>query len=481
MGSELFAGEQIGSLNAGTRLWDPSAELSDVPYITQKIRALACNQNGNSIYNIYAGNENYGARSTYRYLYNKLQEYYGSSGQYIIEFFPYDWRMSCEDAANALDEYITNHGYNSVVLIAHSMGGIVASKFMSKGASQSNKVDKLITLGTPFLGAPVALDIYLNGQSFGVLADLAGVTDATKEIVPCLRSVYELLPTKKWFDLTNQKVCTYSYIYAGSPPSEPCVAQTYDETRNRLYNTNFSPSFIHLLNAAENMHESLYNGYISQIEKCYYIVGTNMSTVSSIENVIVSYGDYTSSNEFIKTNCGDGTVPSWSADFGGINPDRTYYAINRDHTGAIENGEIIREGLTVSENVITKIKNIIDGNPDITVSGITKSSPVYTTNGWVNGLNDTYIALTFDRSSEICILDSNNNVIYSSSKTEFVNQKNINVKLSDEKIKVTLYDDATVNIIADHVDIQTSTYEMGQLMNTKNLSVHNNLSICTNK
>ena len=74
MGSELFAGEQIGDFNCGTKLWDPSVNLQ----ADDKIRKLICNSSGESMYNIYAGNENFGAKKTYKRLYQRLSNVFHS-------------------------------------------------------------------------------------------------------------------------------------------------------------------------------------------------------------------------------------------------------------------------------------------------------------------------------------------------------------------------------------------------------------------
>ena len=396
MGSELFAGSQLDSFSVGTKLWDPTADLD----ANKKIQKLVCDTNGNSIYNIFAGNQNYGAQGTYKKLYNQLKQYY--SGQYDIVFFPYDWRLSCTDSANALDSFIDGEDYTNVILVAHSMGGIVASKYLAKGTDQQDTVDKLITLGTPFLGAPQAINAYVNGLDFGMAASLIGVNSTIKTIIPNLKSIYELFPTKKWFDLTNQTLCTYKYINVGSSPTGPYVAQTYADTKTYLYNTLNGGGQKPLLTSAESMHDTLFIGsrHITSYVDSYYIVGTNLSTDKSVENAIISYGNYSASTEFTKTNCGDGTVPTWSADLGGTNQNKTFYAVNRDHTGALNNdGTVKSEGLVVSDNIITKIKQIIDGNPNGSATGITTTRPVYASNGWTQGVNDEYTSLTF-----ICLI-----------------------------------------------------------------------------
>ncbi len=64
---------------------------------------IACNENGLSINAIYPYNpDNYGVLDIYERIYNRLVSEY--SDDYDINFFAYDWRMSCADAAEELEE-----------------------------------------------------------------------------------------------------------------------------------------------------------------------------------------------------------------------------------------------------------------------------------------------------------------------------------------------------------------------------------------
>jgi pimeloyl-ACP methyl ester carboxylesterase len=69
-------------------------------------------------------------------------------------FFPYDWRRGVDELGAALASRIAAEG-KPVVLIAHSMGGLIARIAMGQLAKRS--VRRLILLGTPNLGsfAPV--------------------------------------------------------------------------------------------------------------------------------------------------------------------------------------------------------------------------------------------------------------------------------------------------------------------------------------
>ncbi len=110
--------------------------------------------------------------------------------EYDVIFFPYDWRMSnTASAANKLKAEIEK--YNQVVIIAHSMGGLVASSFIQKYPTSADiYIEKVITLGTPYLGAPEFLYIAETGNRFPY-----GVKSGKlKEYVPNIIGANQLLP-----------------------------------------------------------------------------------------------------------------------------------------------------------------------------------------------------------------------------------------------------------------------------------------------
>jgi pimeloyl-ACP methyl ester carboxylesterase len=71
--------------------------------------------------------------------------------------FYYDWRQSNADAAAALKEYVRCiqdfYPGTDVDIVAHSQGGLVARRYVLDNPT-SHHVKKMITVGTPWLGAP---------------------------------------------------------------------------------------------------------------------------------------------------------------------------------------------------------------------------------------------------------------------------------------------------------------------------------------
>ena len=101
---------------------------------------------------------------------------------------PYDWRRDIRVAARLLarraHEWLarwrksSGHGEARLVLVAHSMGGLVARAFLELHDGWRT-TRALVAFGTPFRGSPNALDALCNGSRKGP----RGLVDLT-ELVP---------------------------------------------------------------------------------------------------------------------------------------------------------------------------------------------------------------------------------------------------------------------------------------------------------
>ncbi|MGH4022218.1 MAG: lipase/acyltransferase domain-containing protein [Pseudonocardiaceae bacterium] len=124
-----------------------------------------------------------------------------------VVLFPYDFRLGVAVAAERLAGEMTRRladrpeKRQQVVVLAHSMGGLVARHWLGPGRG-ARYCKALITLGTPHRGAPKALDWLLNGVRVGpgpvaaltstLLADAAAVLwewSSTYELLPRYRAV----------------------------------------------------------------------------------------------------------------------------------------------------------------------------------------------------------------------------------------------------------------------------------------------------
>lgn len=210
--------------------------------------------------------------------------------------FPYDFRRSVEHIANDLDRVVRARAQGRrVVLVAHSMGGLVAAwwwAFMSEGID----VDQIITLGTPFRGAAKALDTLLNGMRIGPY-----VPQAVTDTVRTWDSVFDLLPHYQVVD-GNDK---YRYPYELPSGITSAVA-------------GFSGKALNAYQKNQRLHDALVNKVAESGRNpftVYYSQGHATLGHASIDThsdgLVVAKGNPRAIPE--RWDGGDGTVSTFSA------------------------------------------------------------------------------------------------------------------------------------------------------------------------
>jgi len=91
---------------------------------------------------------------------------YDANADYLIHVLKYPTYLGVTEAARYLDSQIERHPPGpggKVVIVAHSLGGLVARKYMELFGAK-NRVSKIITLGTPHYGTPDA-DLNWNASN----------------------------------------------------------------------------------------------------------------------------------------------------------------------------------------------------------------------------------------------------------------------------------------------------------------------------
>lgn len=125
----------------------------------------------------------------------------------LLVAFPYDWRQDCTDTAKLLRDLLSTIDglYASsdyrLFLVAHSMGGLICRAYLESvgtGDAWLSRIQGLVTLGTPHLGAPLALSAILGQVSLPPLKllDVSVVETLVHNFVDTSfsDSSYELLP-----------------------------------------------------------------------------------------------------------------------------------------------------------------------------------------------------------------------------------------------------------------------------------------------
>ena len=291
--------------------------------------------------------DKFGYNNTYKQLYEGLEECILPEDKsktpiypkYNLDLFTYDWRKSCSVSAEALELFIDQRRYESVILIGHSMGGLVASGYMARGEEQRRSVERYISFGSPHLGTPIATAIFLTGDisiffGSGSLDEnwWSQFLNATikecilENIIPALDSVYELLPTREYFEKSG------GYLtYTGYTDLSKTVCTTYESTREAISDHMAGYEEQKMLNA-EAFHNSLYvNGkHISSTTNHLYVYSNNQEMIYFIDyKPYLIFDDYS----FTFSKSGDSMVTSASAMMGDFS---NAYRVSEAHTPMVE-------------------------------------------------------------------------------------------------------------------------------------------------
>lgn len=124
-----------------------------------------------------------------------------AANQPTLFVFAYDWRLGNDENANRLADYIgCIHKFYpgaKVDIVAHSMGGLVARRYILK-AMPDHSVRRMITVGTPWLGAPKFLDVLETGD-LG-LTNVLLWRDEVRRLLEAFPGAHELLPSATYFE-----------------------------------------------------------------------------------------------------------------------------------------------------------------------------------------------------------------------------------------------------------------------------------------
>ena len=129
---------------------------------------------------------------------------------------PYDWRKSPLIAKEALgvlvDEILKKTHAKRVVLVGHSMGGLVLQSFISE-PTNAEKVERAVTLGTPYWGAVKSHVALLTGKSNEVATETLGLDLFVKSTVAEETEGFGGNPTANDLHLAAQNMQGLFWLY----------------------------------------------------------------------------------------------------------------------------------------------------------------------------------------------------------------------------------------------------------------------------
>jgi triacylglycerol esterase/lipase EstA (alpha/beta hydrolase family) len=248
------------------------------------------------------------------YSYLRLKLNLRASG-FAPVLYDYDWRLGVDQLGAALAERIRNEPVDRIMLVAHSMGGLVSRAALAQPGM--NNVERLVLLGTPNFGSFAPLQA-LRG-TYAVVRKIAGLASRGSpeslagKVFNTFPSLYHMLPS------AHCNGCADLFDPAEWPRSGP--------RPNRA-----------LLRSARDIQSKL----VQADERISVVVGVGQETVTAVAK---RRDDFV----YTITRHGDGTVPAVSAGLPGTRNHYTLAAhsdLTRDPTVAAAVADLLRTGKT---------------------------------------------------------------------------------------------------------------------------------------
>lgn len=318
---------------------------------------------------LFLRDREYGADDSYKNLINRLCKEFPEREIY---FFSYDWRQSNMNTSYVLSKFITQilkerpgdkdaktetiHSLGKIDLVCHSMGGLVASALCTY--LSTDKINKVITLGTPYEGSPNLLRAVLTNKVLGGVTDwFLQLTGLTKELKLHLSGVTQLAPTQSYVNIVPQHILYHEKLKDKNNfknNSKTTTLKDADINKYKKFGRSVfveSPSYDEIA----GFQNTISNGLLG-LKNAYFGIGGGQETLRSLviykqtaDVTIEKKGTSTDTKTSIKNELecidatfefiGDGTVPYLSANkIKKINPsdlgtERVKYFHNTTHTG----------------------------------------------------------------------------------------------------------------------------------------------------
>jgi pimeloyl-ACP methyl ester carboxylesterase len=217
-------------------------------------------------------------------------------------FFPFDWRCDLFELGQALLDHMTANGQREVMLVAHSMGGLVARAALTLDSAA--RIRRLVQLGAP------------NGGSFAPV-------QALRAVYPTVRKIAALDQHHSPEQLARKVFLALPGLYQMLPTPERATLDLFDVRSWPKDELAPDPA---LLEAARAGRDRLG----SADERCTVIAGVAQETITSVRLVDNNF-------EYTITRDGDGTVPVGLASW----PNARIWYAEESHGGLTNNNVVL--------------------------------------------------------------------------------------------------------------------------------------------
>ncbi len=309
-------GSNLADAKSGELLWseDVLEELTGLGTFYSSLKKLEKVFENIDNASVVAVRNDYGMGNAYRKLVQYIEQQ--NPGDYTVEFFGYDWRQSTAVTGRELSDYVRDRGYDSVIFVSHSLGGLVVSQYLACSEANIKKTEKVISLGSPYAGSTEVL--YLWGPNVceftvtmgaGTMPDMVAnmIQDTLLEYIANLPSVYELLPNE--------------YAFSNLDEWEPIVGVTTYEQAVSIYKAYLENFSTKRMSVAQEANAKVYTDgqhILDRIDEVYFVYGYAKSTVNAVKTDGQRFS-------YIYTDTGDSIVPYMSATMFNHRPDHVFH------------------------------------------------------------------------------------------------------------------------------------------------------------
>lgn len=270
------------------------------------------------------------------------------------DFFvcPYDWRrgldlISSGTLNDCIDEALAvNPNSTQVNILAHSMGGLVSRYYISD-SMQARKVQRLVTLGTPYLGAPKIALTVIDELCFVERAGICFTAPETlKKLLVNFPSAYQIAPSEQYFQVYTDGYIRIDRDTNGDGSNDGYLDEDESFVRLGVDNWFLAQDARFLLSTIGGWDNGSTNGV-----DVFMMVGDGFDSVGTIVeyNKTPWYNPWGTEVAYkIELTNGDGTVPLRSADTRnlstGVNlsDEATVYYFHLKHDELATNYEVLQ-------------------------------------------------------------------------------------------------------------------------------------------
>ena len=227
-----------------------------------------------------------------------------ASGFTVLPYLGYDWRLDLDVSAAALDTFIKDNkgAASKVILIGHSMGGLLARAYVAD-KTRASKVARVISVGSPYWGSPLLTQRMLTGTT-GLPFDWIWDQSTVAQIIRNSPGAMELLPSE-------------AYVGYGGYFQPKGEKNTLDYIKTIEYLGSLGAN-TGLMDKA-----TIFHGKYDDFSKDLYVSDYDILTTNHLETPSLVYEylcpySQSSCSETRSYLAGDKTVPWLSARLGGL-------------------------------------------------------------------------------------------------------------------------------------------------------------------